>query len=104
LANFWLKQLEPRSYKEERPHATFSSIFTKQSSLTKGSQTQITKKRYQTDSSSVTSKSSRLKEVYHRSQILLPIFSQINQHMEICRQEKQIGIILENQRLAAADI
>jgi len=55
--------------------------------LKKGTQTHITK-RYQTYSSSVTSKSSRLEEVYHRSQILLPIFSQINQHMEIWRQEK----------------
>jgi len=33
---------------------------------------------------------------------MLPIFSQIIHHMEICRQEK-IGIILENQRLAARE-
>jgi len=55
--------------------------------LKKGSQTQITK-RYQKYISSITSKSSRLEEVYHRSQILLPIFSQIIQHVEIWRQKK----------------
>jgi len=87
LANFLLKQLEASPNKEERQHATFSSIFTKKSSLKKGTQTQITK-RYQTYSSSVTSKSSRLEEIYHRSQILLPIFTQIIQHMEVCKQEK----------------
>jgi len=42
------------------------SIFTKQSSLKKGTHTQISK-RYQIYRSSVTSKSSRLEEVYHRS-------------------------------------
>jgi len=75
LVNFWLKQLEDSANKEKRQHATFSSIFTKKkSSLKKGTQTQITK-RYQKHSSSVTSRSSRIEEVYYIFQILLPIFS-----------------------------
>jgi len=43
LANSWLKQLEPSPNKEERPHTTFSSILTKQSSLKKGSQLRLLK-------------------------------------------------------------
>ena len=80
-----MRPVQTKKRDNTQPFLQFSQ---KKSSLKKGTQTQINK-RYQKYNSLVTSKSSRLEEVYHRSQILLPIFSQNNQHMEISRQEKK---------------
>jgi len=87
LANFWQKQLKASPNKEERTRNLFFNLHKKNLPFRKVHKTQISKG-YQKYSSSVTSKSLRLEEVYYRSQILLPIFLQIIQHMEISRQEK----------------